>query len=136
MLKQEGTYLIGAGGHAKVILALLESLGKTCLGIYDDDSSLWGTRLLQGEVIGPVSDLFDCKNNRAVIAIGDNYTRQEISKRFRNIKWETLIHPFSMVHKSVKIGCGSVVFAGSVIQPDVTIGRHSIINTSVSIDHD
>ena len=31
---------------------------------------------------------------------------------------------------------GSVVFAGTIIQPDVAIGKHVIINTSASIDHD
>jgi acetyltransferase EpsM len=28
------------------------------------------------------------------------------------------------------------VFAGAVIQPDATIGAHSILNTAASVDHD
>jgi sugar O-acyltransferase (sialic acid O-acetyltransferase NeuD family) len=36
----------------------------------------------------------------------------------------------------VQLGAGSVVFAGAVIQPDVKIGNHCIINTATTIDHD
>lgn len=39
-------YLIGAGGHAKVILALLEAQRRKCLGIYDDNEQRHGTTLL------------------------------------------------------------------------------------------
>ena len=34
------------------------------------------------------------------------------------------------------LGPGTVVFAGSVVQPDATIGAHSILNTAASVDHD
>lgn len=61
---------------------------------------------------------------------------ENISTKFKDVNWLTVIHPHTWIHSSVKIGCGSVVFAGSVIQPDTIIGRHSIINTSASVDHD
>lgn len=129
-------YLIGAGGHAKVILALLEEQGRKCLGIYDDNEALWGKTLYGVPVIGAVNELTDENGISAVIAIGNNNVRKSIAEKFRNLHWATLIHPHSWVHKSAKIQEGTVVFAGAVIQPDVCIGKHTIINTSVSIDHD
>ena len=128
--------LIGAGGHAKVILALIEELGMRCTAIYDDAEKLHGTLLCGIPVTGPVSALPDREDISAVIAIGVNETRRRISGAFKNISWCTLVHPHSWVHRSVSIGEGSVVFAGSVIQPDSIIGAHTIVNTSVSIDHD
>lgn len=129
-------YIIGAGGHAKVILAMLEELGQKCLGIYDDNEKLWGTTFHSVPVIGAVSELHDREDIHAVIAIGNNKIRRQISEKFKQLHWETLIHPHSWVHKSVEIGEGTVIFAGAVIQPDTSIGRHTIVNTSASIDHD
>lgn len=129
-------YLIGAGGHAKVILALLEAQGRKCLGIYDDNEQRQGTTLLGVPVIGAVREMPDRCDISAVIAIGDNAVRKRIAESFRNICWATLVHPHSWVHGSVKIEEGSVVFAGAVIQPDTHIGKHTIINTSASVDHD
>ena len=134
--RNNGIYLIGAGGHAKVILALLEEQGRKCLGIYDDNEALWGKTLYGVPVIGAVNELTDENGISAVIAIGNNNVRKSIAEKFRNLHWATLIHPYSWVHKSVKIQEGSVIFAGAVIQPDVCIGKHTIINTSASIDHD
>lgn len=136
MPQNKDLYLIGAGGHAKVIIALLEEQGCKCLGIYDDDQKLWGTKLWDIPIMGPVASLPDEKEKTAVISIGNNEIRRRISKMFKNLQWETLVHPHSWVHPSVVIGEGTVVFAGAVIQPDTVIGAHTIINTSASVDHD
>lgn len=135
-MTEKEIYLIGAGGHAKVIIALINELGLSCRAIYDDAEKLHGTRLCGVPITGPVSALPDREDISAVIAIGVNETRRRISMAFKNVSWRSLVHPHSWVHSSVIIGPGSVVFAGAVIQPDSVIGAHSIVNTSVSIDHD
>lgn len=134
--KKNGIYVIGAGGHAKVVLSLLEEGGERCLGIYDDAERLWGAELWGIPITGPVGELPDREETSAVIAVGGNEIRGRISRMFKNIRWATLIHPHSWIHSSVLVGMGTVVFAGAVIQPDTAIGAHTIINTSVSIDHD
>ena len=129
-------YIIGAGGHAKVVIAALHANSIACAGVFDDDRSLWGKKILDIPILGAVEELRDVSSILAVNAIGNNSTRRAISERFRNINWLTVIHPNTWIHSSVKIGCGTVVFAGSVLQPDTIIGQHSIINTSASVDHD
>lgn len=129
-------YVIGASGHAKVILALLRECGYKCPGLYDDDETLWGKTLAGVKILGAISDLPDVNTNTAIIAIGDNEIREKIAGKFKNIKWITLIHPYSWVAPTAKIEEGCVVFAGAVVQPDVVIGKHTIINTSASVDHD
>ena len=129
-------YIIGAGGHAKVVIAALHANSIACAGVFDDDSSLWGQKILDIPILGAVEELRDLPSTLAVNAIGNNSTRRAICERFENVNWLTVIHPHTWIHSSVKIGCGTVVFAGSVIQPDTVIGKHSIINTSASVDHD
>ena len=71
-----------------------------------------------------------------IIAIGDNPLRRSVFERFQGAAWISVIHPEAFVHPSVRIGDGTVVFAGAVIQTDAEIGNHAIVNTGATIDHD
>jgi sugar O-acyltransferase (sialic acid O-acetyltransferase NeuD family) len=73
----------------------------------------------------------------AVVAIGSNSVRRLISSRFSDVlSWPILVHPRACIAAGTLLGEGTVVFAGVVVQPDVRIGKHVILNTSCSIDHD
>lgn len=127
--------VIGAGGHGKVIISLLQELGFKVSMVLDDNPARWGENILSVPVKGPVEEIKGMQDIGAIIGIGNNQTRLEVAKN-NDTHWITAIHPFSWIHPSVKIGEGSVVFAGSVIQPDTVVGKHCIINTGVTIDHD
>lgn len=49
---------------------------------------------------------------------------------------EAAIHPNATIATTAKIGAGSIVNAGSVIQPFVTIGKSVMIHANTGIDHD
>ena len=102
--------LIGNGGHAKVIRDLV--------------------RLR--EAASP--DIFD--GTLYILAIGDNKARLRESSAILENQFATLIHPAATVSDAATVGVGSVVMAGAVVQADVTIGKHCIINTCASVDHD
>lgn len=127
--------VIGAGGHAKVVVSILQAAGHTVAALYDDDARTWGRQVLGSTVRGPVTELGD-NRHRAVIGIGDNRIREQFSQRLASSEWATAVHPTAYVHPSVRLGPGAVVCAGAVIQPDATIGAHAIINTGVTVDHD
>lgn len=126
--------VVGAGGHAKVVVALLQSMGRHVAGIYDDDRRLVGSRILGVEVVGSVDDLKQPLES-AVLAIGDNRARKAVSERVA-AKWVTLVHPSAFVDRSACIGPGTVVFAGVVVQAEAWVGSHVIVNTGSTIDHD
>lgn len=128
--------VIGAGGHAKVVLATLQACGYAVSMIVDDDPAKWGRNLLGVPVHGGTLELLHVPGVRAVIAVGDNAAREAIAERLRDVEWLTLVHPGAYVHPSVHIDPGTVVFAGAVIQPDSRIGAHVIVNTTASVDHD
>lgn len=128
-------HVIGAGGHAKVVIAALLSTGLSVHAVYDDDPDKWNTSLLGHPVVGPISRLAGMQGS-AFIAIGDNRKRWEIAKHFPQLSWISVIHPNACVHFSAQIGAGTVICAGCVVQPDTVIGKHVIVNTSSSIDHD
>lgn len=128
--------VIGAGGHAKVVISTLRAAGFEVVGVYDDDPSKQGHRVAEVPILGSVAQIHPGATEALVIAIGNNAQRRHVAERLSFVPWRTVVHPHAYVHESVKIGPGTVVFAGAVIQPDTIIGRHCIINTGATIDHD
>jgi UDP-perosamine 4-acetyltransferase len=127
--------VIGAGGHAKVVLATAIAAGWNPVALLDDDSSLQGQRVSGVPVLGTPDQVASIDADGAILAVGSNHSRQELAHRL-TASWVSIVHPSAVIDPSVDVGIGTVVFAGAVIQPDTKIGRHVIINTCVSIDHD
>lgn len=131
-----GFYVIGAGGHAKVVLSTLQAAGIKADGIFDDSPEKQGLELFGVRVIGSLDAARAMKPQVGIIAIGDNKSRHRIAEEFAGWEWPCIVHPNSYVHHSVSLGPGTVVFAGCVVQPDTRIGSHVIINTGATVDHD
>ena len=126
--------VIGAGGHGKVVISTLLAAGVRILCVLDDDRQKHGLKILGVPVRGPVSDA-DKFGRVGVLGIGHNRERKRIAEAVA-LEWAIVVHPQAWVHPSVRLGEGSVVFAGAIIQADTVIGRHVIVNTGAMIDHD
>lgn len=126
--------VLGAGGHAKVVIGTLQEAGYTVEAVYDDHTDLLGRMVLGVPVKGRLADVEP--GMQGIVAIGSNRIRQMIVAQLPGVEWMTVIHPKAYVHNSVQIGPGTVVFAGAIIQPDVRLGAHVIVNTGATIDHD
>lgn len=127
--------VVGAGGHAKVVISTLDAAGFEVVAVYDDDPARHGDTVLGVPIRGHVGDLAREDVLPAVIAIGDNHVRRRIAERLA-WPWVSVVHPSAVVHASVRLGPGTVVMAGAVIQPDARLGRHAIVNTAATVDHD
>lgn len=122
--------IVGAGGHGKVIADIIEKAEDKVVGFLDDNET---GKIFGYDVIGKIADIkkFQYKNN-FVIAIGDNYLRKQIAEQ-NDVEWYTAIHPSVQVAKGVKIGSGTVIMAGSIINSGAKIGRHVIVNTGTIV---
>lgn len=126
--------IIGAGGHATVVASTLIAAGHEVAGFFDDAPSSWGSRILGIPVMGPISKLSAAAFSHAIIGIGGNEARKQIAEQL-DLEWMTVIHPFSWVHPGVRLGRGTIICAGAVVQPGAQIGAHVILNTRSSVDH-
>lgn len=135
MKRKSDVYVIGAGGHAKVVLSTLRAGGFRVRACFDDDPGKWGHSLLGVPIQGPILSILDAPPGLAVIAIGDNVRRRHWSERL-GIDWLTLVHPGACVDPTASLGPGTIVCAGAVVQPEVQIGAHAIVNTCASADHE
>lgn len=133
---EKDVIVIGAGGHAKVVISTLIASGYRVSKIVDDDADKWGKSIFDIKIAGPLSTLDDSNTEPVLAAIGSNKTRRDIVSRFHYLRWITVVHPSAYVHPTARIGEGTVVFAKAVVQPDTSIGEHCIINTGATIDHD
>jgi sugar O-acyltransferase (sialic acid O-acetyltransferase NeuD family) len=136
--------LIGAGGHAKVIIDILEHTPSTRLiGLIDSQRSpgeyLSGKPVLGSEAFVQELLAYD-PPPLFIVAVGHNWHRRQIVERLRarypSIEFATAVHPAAIVATSARIGAGTVIMAGAIIAPDVVIGEHCIINHGSSVDHD
>jgi sugar O-acyltransferase (sialic acid O-acetyltransferase NeuD family) len=127
--------VIGAGGHSKVVIATAVAAGWDPVGIFDDDDSLVGSEILGVRVLGRTTAADDTAADGAIIAVGANDARRRLAVRL-DLPWVAVVHPKACVHPSSRVGDGTLVAAGVVIQPDVRIGSHAIINTGSTVDHD
>ncbi|OLO10227.1 acetyltransferase [Chromohalobacter japonicus] len=131
--------ILGASGHGKVIADTALQAGWAQVVFFDD---AWPEVAENGSwsVVGDSSSLFDrlSEFDGVVVGIGNNRVRLEKTRALQSkgAKLTTIIHPRAAVSDSVKIGAGSVILAGSVIQVDSELGVACIVNTSASIDHD
>jgi sugar O-acyltransferase (sialic acid O-acetyltransferase NeuD family) len=132
----QSVFILGAGGHAKVVLATLESVGIFPVAIYDDEASKWGSHLFNIPIKGGLDDFAELGAVSAFIAIGKNVTRKRIVARFTSIDWITIIHPRASIHTSVQIGRGSIIQEACILEPDVRIGEHCILNSNSMIGHE
>jgi sugar O-acyltransferase (sialic acid O-acetyltransferase NeuD family) len=125
--------IIGTGGHAKVVLDIAMQSNQVIDAFYDDSSKSNKTNFNGFNVLSPIDKLTD---GNAIVAIGNNKIRKEISNRFNNINWKTLIQTGTIISDNVVIRGGSLIVAGAILQTCTIIGEHCIINTNASIDHD
>lgn len=125
-------YLYGASGHGKVIIEILEKCGVSVNGIFDDNHNI--SELL-GYVVNPFPGKFDLLKDEIIISIGNNSIRKKISTQIQ-ANYGLALHLFSSISNRCKMGSGTVVMAGVIVNADVDIGNHCIINTNASVDHD
>lgn len=138
---REKIFVFGAGGHAKVVIDVIERQGLyEIVFLVDDDPALKGREFFGYPIIGGKDELLALpkRPSHGIVAIGINRVRSMISdwlvdKRFCLV---TAVHPSAQVGRGVVIGVGTVVMAGAVVNSDACIGDNVIVNTCSSIDHD
>ena len=135
--------LIGGGGHAKVVAAIVNRTGRYRIIGYTaptEASAPWGFPYLGGDEVLPgcaASGRAKC----AVLAIGIVdliHDRAAIERRLlaNGFALPSIISPDAMSYGDVAVGDGTVVMAGVVLNPGARIGACSIVNTNATVEHD
>jgi perosamine synthetase len=138
-LKPVRTVLIGAGGHARVVLSILRDNSNLVVAgfVAPPGSSGLGDLVRLGDD-DDLASLRQVGIEAAFVAVGDNRRRWELFNRARQLGFEMVnaVHPSTSIDRSVRMGSGIAIMAGAVVNCDSVIGDAAIVNTCASVDHD
>ena len=142
MKTKQKLVVFGAGGHAKVVIDIIEQQGDyEIAGLLDDDPKHRGKRFFGYPVLGTRAELpalLSTQLCHAIVTIGDNASRAAVAAHFDQHGWRfaSAVHPRASIGRGVTIGPGSVVMAGCVVNADAYLGAQVIVNTGATVDHD
>ncbi len=135
--------LIGSGGHSRSCIDTIEQEAKYSIaglvGLKDEIGSFnFGY-----EVIATDSELSELAKNfpYAIIGVGQINSSNERIRLYHaainaGFALATVISPFAYVSPRAKIGSGTIVMNGSIINAGVTVGENCIINSLALLEHD
>jgi sugar O-acyltransferase (sialic acid O-acetyltransferase NeuD family) len=140
--------IVGAGGFGTEAVWVLEEMNRllseqerwNILGYVDDDVAKKNLSYYGYQTIGTpeeIATLHDSNELWFFCAIGNNVNKQNVVTRVEQFGWRAacLIHPSVVFAREVSIGEGTYIGAGSVVCPNVFIGKHVLINTRVCVGH-
>lgn len=135
--------IVGCGGHARSIVDVIESNGDWSIYGYVGLESEVGRKVLGYPVVGSDTSLSLLKQycDHAVVAVGQltsSALRQKLvlSLQKYDFCFPTIVSSFAHVSRHAKIGEGTTIMHGAIVNSSATIGRHCIINTRAVVDHD
>ncbi|MDW7671919.1 MAG: acetyltransferase [Bacillota bacterium] len=137
-------YIIGAGGFSKQVVEIVEKMNEQqpqyqIEGMIDDDPHLSGQNILGYPVIGNTQKLVQIASRQpvsAVVAFSVIHTRHMIVSQFNEIDWVNLVHPSAVISRTLTMGRGNIICAGTIINPDCVIHNHCHINIGCTLGHD
>ena len=135
--------LIGAGGHARSCIDVIEQEGRfSIIGLVGIESEI-GLQVNGYEVIGTDKDLSTLigKAQFALITLGQISTpdaRASLYQRASKAGFDlaNVVSPSAYVSPSAQIGKGTIVMHGVIINAGVKVGSNCIINSRSLLEHD
>lgn len=130
--------IIGASGHAKVVIEAVQAESSACdIRITDQDVLKTGKKLLKIFSIEMLDNWERLPKQFHVAIGGNNFRRELVELAIQHDKeYVTIVHPDSSVSVSASLGHGSFIAARSVVGAEVLIGDGCIINHGSIVDHD
>jgi sugar O-acyltransferase (sialic acid O-acetyltransferase NeuD family) len=135
--------LIGGGGHCRSVIDVIEAQGFYRISAIVDQTEKVGMEILSYKITHTDDDLpsLVTKYKNVLITIGQIKTPNPRTHLFEKLTKEgaefaTVISPRAYVSRHSKIGKGSVVLHGAVVNAGTTVGMNCIINSQSLVEHD
>jgi len=134
--------LIGAGGHARSCIDVLETKGWTIVGLIARREEV-GTRVLGYPVLGSDQELAILRKGvpAALVVIGQIESAASRIAAFERAQaagfnFPAVVSPYAHVSAHASVGAGSIVMHGAVVNAGASVGCNCIVNSQSLIEHD
>jgi len=135
--------VIGAGGHARVLISSLKAMQRELIGITEADANKLGVSISGIPIIGNDETILPYKPDsiklvNGIGSVSSTQKRKDIYDKFKKdgYSFASVIHPIAAVMDDVLLGEGVQIMVGAIVQTGCAIGDNVIINTGAIIDHD
>jgi sugar O-acyltransferase (sialic acid O-acetyltransferase NeuD family) len=142
-LSKEPLLLVGAGGHARACIDVIEQQGRFAVAGLVGQPHEVGGRVLGYPVLGTDADLPALlrEYRAALVAVGQIKTPEPRIRLFHLLEEHgctgpVIISPRAYVSAHARVGAGSIVMHGAVINAAAVIGRNCIVNSQALVEHD
>jgi sugar O-acyltransferase (sialic acid O-acetyltransferase NeuD family) len=140
---KEKLILIGAGGHCRSCIEVIDSLDAFQIEGLLDAGNRVGDDVLGYKIIGGDSIIANLakENYSFLITLGQVASAIPRKKIYDillrcNARMATVISPYATVSKHSIVGRGSIIMHQAAVNAGVKIGNNSIINTNAIVEHD
>lgn len=137
--------IYGAGGFGREVACVIRAINEVdpqwnFIGFFDDGIAK-GEKNIFGDIIGGIEELNSWnKELNVVFSIATPHVLKKVVEKISNtnIKFPNLVAPtVNFFHEeSLKMGQGNLLFFGTRVSCEVTIGNFNLLNGFVSLGHD
>lgn len=135
--------LVGAGGHARACLDVIEQEGRfEVVGLLGVPEEVGGV-VLGYPVLGSNKDLpaVAARVGCAIVSVGQIKSPQLRMDLFGALErigclLPTIVSPLGYVSRHATVGAGTIVLHGAIVNAGATIGRNCILNSRSLVEHD
>lgn len=137
-----GWVVLGAGGHARSVVDVLERAGHAVVAVSgadptgDHGGEPWHVDVLSDD--REAFELIAARGLHAVVAIGANPARTGIVRELvaRGLSVPPVVASTATVSPRSVLGAGTVVLEHAHIGPSSAVGEAVIVNTAAVVEHD
>ena len=135
--------LVGAGGHARACIDVIEQEGRFAVAGLVGLPHEVGTRMLGYTVLGTDADVPALLGDylSALVTVGQIKTPAPRMRLFDLIEQSggalpVIVSPRAYVSLHAQLGAGTIVMHGAVVNAGAIVGRNCIINSQALVEHD
>ena len=136
--------LIGAGGHARACIDVIEQEARFKVGglVAPESDGFWTfgkyIRLGDDAALPHLLNTGDYPN--ALVAIGQIKTPEARIRTFEYLRTRcilpVIVSPRAYVSPHAKLGAGTIVMHGAIVNAGAVVGDNCILNTNSLVEHD
>lgn len=132
--------VLGAGGHARVVVDLLRASNfevKGCIGPQAPEQSI-GAPWLGADSSITVGDANSIRLANGIGSVGDATARIKAFTQFKTAGFDfpALVHPQASVSANAELSEGVQIMMGACVQVGARLGENVLVNTGATVDHD
>lgn len=142
-MTRELILLVGAGGHAKASIDIIEQEGRFIVAGLVGLPHEVGSRILGYPVLGTDADLPALLKEyaNALVTVGQIKTPEPRIRLFSMLEQNgyslpAIVSPLAYVSPHASLGPGTIVMHGAVVNAGAVVGRNCIINSQSLVEHD